>query len=138
MQEVLAWGNAKQCNLGNCVPTGMPGIGILPGRPGAVSWLSSAPCPANTLEDYISAETIYTTWMEPSFITSPVSTTSWPRASSVFTASGLWIAETFFVCVFTHTQEAPFSLTHVTAQSLWLALIPLAAQLLSLIQPFHE
>jgi hypothetical protein len=36
---------------------------------------------------------------------------------------------------FTKTNLAPFSWTHLSAQSLWSALIPLAPQPLSLIQP---
>src|SRR5271157_2336495 len=48
------------------------------------------------------------------------------------------MARTFLSLSLTKTYEAPFVLTHVTAQLLWPAFAPLAPHILSLIQPVHD
>src|ERR1035438_8671199 len=72
--------------------------------------------------------------MELSSIKWPDSCTCIPTSESC-TASWLWMLNTCFDSEFTKTNLAPFSWTHLRAQPLWSALIPLAPQPLSLIQP---
>src|ERR1035437_2321196 len=72
--------------------------------------------------------------MELSSIKWPDTCTCIPTSESC-TASWLWMLNTCFDSEFTKTNLAPFSWTHLRAQPLWSALIPLAPQPLSLIQP---